>query len=94
MEVMSLVQLATHMTVSRRKGLAFSGFMEVEPKALAYLKDPGFVRGDLGGVGKGVGTIAVCGNEDAARDVVGSDGLVDCGFEVCHWSSFRCSACS
>jgi hypothetical protein len=39
-EVMSLVKDATHMTVSSWKALAFSGFMEVWPKALAYVTEP------------------------------------------------------
>jgi hypothetical protein len=39
-DVMSLVKDATHMTVSSWKGLAFSGFMEVWPKALAYVTEP------------------------------------------------------
>jgi hypothetical protein len=34
-EVMSLVQEATHITVFRSSGLAFSDFMEVLPKDLA-----------------------------------------------------------
>lgn len=34
-EVMSLVQLATHIGVLRARGLVFSGFMDVAPKAFA-----------------------------------------------------------
>jgi hypothetical protein len=37
---MSFVQLAVHIMVSRRRGCALVGLMEVEPKALAYWKEP------------------------------------------------------
>jgi hypothetical protein len=43
MDVISLVQDATHITVFSWRGLAFEDVMDVLPKVLAYEKEPEWV---------------------------------------------------
>ena len=62
MDVMSLVQDATHIMVFRSKGLAVVEFIDVLPKALEYVKEPEVGVRHGGGERWEMGrTITVCG---------------------------------